>query len=203
MPKLLIVAGPNGSGKTSLTKRFFSPLGIAEDTIIVNPDVFARDLVDSAADMEKVRLIAARKALKMHKNLIANKTDFIVETTMAGQSPLNLMKNAKSAGYEILLLYVCLDNPLKSVERVRQRVNLGGHHVPEDEIKRRYKRSLENLPQVICGTDFGFIMDNSSTLASLVAEVKSGTVIVHNSCKWFEEALADIDKSSRALYSPI
>ncbi len=189
MPKFLIVAGPNGSGKTSLTRQFFSTLGIAEDTIIVNPDVFARDLVDSAADMEKVRLIAARKALKMHKSLIANKTDFIVETTMAGQSPLNLMKNAKSAGYEILLLYVCLDNPMKSVERVRQRVKLGGHHVPEDEIKRRYKRSLENLPQVICGTDSGLVLDNSGTSAEVIAAVRYGEVLKKKTCKWFEESL--------------
>lgn len=193
-PELWVIAGPNGSGKTTLTQQV-----IPEDIPVINPDEIARELAGSAAEVERFAMQAARQALKDRKDLIERRKSFAVETTLSGEGIKHLVQSARAGGYKINLVYVCLDSPDKSVKRVHQRVQRGGHHVPELEIKRRYERSLKNLPKVIKHADKALVIDNSGKTQEPVAKVEHGRVLHLKPCKWFEEALSRENKSERQI----
>ncbi len=145
MPTLVVVAGPNGCGKSTLTRTpWFSGVEV------IDPDAIA----DTPGP-------AAREALRRRRAAIAEGRSIAVETTLAGSGPLRLMETARSAGYRIVLHYVCVDSPDQSLDRIRNRVALGGHDVPEPDVRRRFARSLANLPVAIARADEVVLYDNS------------------------------------------
>ena len=137
-PTLYIVAGPNGSGKSTLTKS-----GLFRDVRIVDPDGIAHRI---APDNPQVAAGAA----------------FVVETTLAGKSTLRLMDDARAAGYRIELHYVSVDSVALALARISNRVALGGHPVPEEDVRRRFVRSLANLPEAMTRSDEARLYDNGS-----------------------------------------
>ena len=85
-----------------------------------------------------------------------------METTLSGNGPLRLMGAARTAGYRIELHYVCVNVPELAIDRIRNRVALGGHDVPERDVRRRYARSLARLPAAITRSDEARLYDNSN-----------------------------------------
>ena len=139
-PQCVVIAGPNGAGKSSAAP------GLLRDTVgvgaFVNADVIAQGLAGFAP--QAVALEAGRIMLQRLDALILAGGNFAFETTLSGKTVERLIRRALDAGYEVHVYYLWLASSDVAVARVRQRVALGGHDVPEAVIRRRYRRSLAN-----------------------------------------------------------
>jgi len=156
-PRLTIIAGANGSGKTTLTRWNQELL---RHIPLLDPDAIGKTLqatVTSAAP-----IAAARQVLKAAKTHVRNGESFAVETTLAGQGYLQMMLDARTYGFEIVLIYLATERVEINLARIRNRVLTGGHDVPELDVRRRYARSFENLPAAISRADHTILFDNSS-----------------------------------------
>ena len=141
MPKIYIIAGCNGAGKTTAS---FSILpDILDCKEFVNADEIAKGL--SPFQPEKAALEAGRLMLIKIKNLVESGKDFAFETTLSTRSYVSLIQQAKQKGCSVTLLFFWLNSPALAVARVAERVREGGHNIPEDVIRRRYTRGLINF----------------------------------------------------------
>ena len=103
--------------------------------------------------------------------LLKKQEDFAIETTLATRSYVQTIKKAKEKGYNVTLVYFWLDSPELAIARVKRRVTEGGHNIPEEVIRRRYKKGIQNLFQLfipIC--DYWILIDNSQKPYIIVAE---------------------------------
>lgn len=141
MPSLYIIAGPNGAGKTTFIKRF-APRELALLDFI-NADEIARGLAPLAP--ERAQIEAGRLVLTRFRQFVADRRDFVLETTLSGRTYRRLFEQAKTAGYHLRLDFLCLPTLEDSVRRVADRVEQGGHNVPLEDLRRRFKVSLQNL----------------------------------------------------------
>jgi predicted ABC-type ATPase len=107
-------------------------------------------------------IAAAQRVLKSAKEHISRRESFAVETTLAGKHYLQMMLDARQRGFEIVLVYIGTENVEINLARIRNRVLAGGHDVPEDDVRRRYKRSFKNLPIAIQRADHTILFDNST-----------------------------------------
>jgi predicted ABC-type ATPase len=165
-PNLYIIAGPNGAGKTTAS---FSLLpDVLHCLNFVNADEIARGLSPFAS--ESVAFQAGRIMLQRIDELLPQKVDFAIETTLATRSYVHLVHRAQDLGYKVHLIYFYLENEEQAIQRVAQRVSNGGHNIPEQDIRRRFKRGIYNLLNLympIC--DSVLIYNNVMTPAKLVA----------------------------------
>lgn len=110
----------------------------------------------------------------------------MVETTLAGTGILRHMEAARREGYKIVLHYVFLGSPEQSLDRIRNRVLLGGHDIPEDDVRRRFKRSRTNLPAAAAQADEVYLYDNTdSDRPNLEVAAFRGETL------WIEESVPD------------
>jgi len=144
MPNIYVLAGHNGSGK-STTARTLLPqfLNCAE---FVNADDIARGL--SAFHPERVAFQAGRAMLTRLDELTCQGVDFAFETTLASRTFAPWLQKRQVDGYEFHLYYFCLPSVDLAIQRVALRVRAGGHHVPEEDIRRRFDRSRSNFLQL-------------------------------------------------------
>lgn len=162
-PQCVVLAGPNGSGKTSIYEKMRPP------GVFVNADQIARTLATDLSE-PALSIEAGRIAVLRTSHLIATKSDFAIETTLSGRYGLNVMQRAKSAGFKVGLIYVIVDAAQRSIERVRFRALMGGHDVPAEDIRRRYGRSLDNLAAALQAADEFVIIDNSTKVPQILIE---------------------------------
>lgn len=163
-PSLMVVAGPNGSGKSTLTS-----YGVAGNRPVLDPDVVAARL--SPGDIRAGAVQGAKETIRQQEELLERRESFAIETTLSGNRTLKLMDEAKARGYEVELHYVRLGTPQGSIDRVAERVARGGHDVPQEDILRRYERSLENLPSAIEKADKTTLYDNSGRRTEIVGHL--------------------------------
>jgi predicted ABC-type ATPase len=97
----------------------------------------------------------------LRQKLVGQKVSFTFETVMSHPSKVELLAKAHQAGYRTYLYFVATDDPAINISRVRNRVKLGGHAVPEDRIEKRYYRSLDLLMEAIRHTNRAYVFDNS------------------------------------------
>lgn len=168
-----ILAGGNGAGKSTFYKIFLAPRGIQ----FVNSDRIARDI--SPENPEQAGYTAAEWASRLRDDLLDRGESFCLETVFSHQSKIDFTARAKSLGYEIVLIFIHLDNPELNEARVMQRVSGGGHIVPREKIYERIPRTLKNIASVIPLADEAWLLDNSSheDPFRLVARVKHGSII--------------------------
>ncbi len=137
----MVIAGPNGAGKTSAAPT------LLHDTVgidaFVNADVIAQGL--AAFRPESAAFEAGRVMLRRLGDLGRARSDLAFESTFAGRSALRVLNNLVRVGYDVHVFYLWLPSPDLAVARVRRRVELGGHDVPEIVIRRRFGRSLINF----------------------------------------------------------
>lgn len=141
MPRIIIIAGPNGAGKTSFAEEFLPREGDCPE--FVNADLIAAGL--SPFNPERAAIAAGRLMLKRIHELVNQGTSFAFETTLASQTFVPLIPQWRQQGFRVTLCFLRLPDPDFAIRRVAQRVSFGGHHIPEDVIRRRFARGLENL----------------------------------------------------------
>jgi predicted ABC-type ATPase len=162
-PQLWVFAGPNGAGKSTLVQKY----EVIKRIPVVNPDSIAREPGVS-------ELHAGRFAIEQRTKYLEENRSFGIETTLSGRSELKFMQEAKARDYKINLIYIGLAEWRQSKLRVISRVEGGGHNVPEHDISRRYKRSIENLTNAIQTSDRVRILDNSGKNFRLLLSLENG-----------------------------
>jgi predicted ABC-type ATPase len=151
-PVVLAFAGPNGSGKSTITA------GVPIVGAYVNADDIKKQL--GVSDMDAAKLAEAQR-----RALLENDADFTFETVLSTDRNLLLLKEASKRGYDVQCLYVLTRNAEINAARVKKRVLGGGHDVPEEKIKERYRRALALLPELVKVCDFLAVYDNSHDAA--------------------------------------
>jgi len=141
--KVIIVAGPDGSGKTIYVSEY---LRDSENSVLyISADAIAERLVFRPEEMDSVKVPAGRLFIQEIQELIQAGIDFIVEVTLAGKGFARTIFQLKSAGYTITIVFIFLKSPETSVARVRNRVQSGGHQVQTEDVIRRFYRSRHNF----------------------------------------------------------
>jgi predicted ABC-type ATPase len=140
-PVIYLIAGCNGAGKTTFAREFLP--NEVKCLRFLNADEIARGLSPLAPVAGAVK--AARLLLQQIEESLRRRETFALESTLSGKIYVHLFRRARRLGYEIELHYLWLSSPAQAIARVRQRVRMGGHDVPEADIRRRFKRSLVHL----------------------------------------------------------
>lgn len=166
-PSVVVLAGPNGAGKSTAAPALLQgALGVTE---FVNADAIARGL--SAFDAERAALPAGRVMLRRLRDLARQRVSFAFETTLASRSFAPWLAELKRSGYSIHIVFLWLPSAEFAIDRVADRVRMGGHSVPVDTIRRRYGAGVRNffdLYERLAST--WRVYDNSGDAPRLVAE---------------------------------
>jgi len=181
MKRLYIISGCNGAGKTTASYTILPEMLDCNE--FVNADEIAKGL--SPFNPNKVAIKAGRLMLTRIEELLESGVDFAFETTLATRSYVNTVKKAQEKGYLVTVLYFWLNSPELAVERVRIRVKEGGHHIPEETIRRRYDLGISNMFNLyIPITDYWMFIDNSETPFEILADGQKEIEVVKNDLIW-------------------
>ena len=181
MPRMYIISGCNGSGKTTASYTLLPEM--LECYQFVNSDEFAKSL--SPFDPSAASISASRYMLLKFRYLLNRKADFCIETTLATRSLIKMVMDAKAGGYDVTILYFWLNSPELAIKRVKERVEAGGHNIAEDVIRRRYNRGLAYLFRdyiPIC--DKWILADNSRPPFRVVAQGDNYSTAIKDSPKF-------------------
>ena len=163
-PVMCIVAGPNGSGKTTTTEQLLKNEWGA-DSLYINPDNIAQEQYGDWNSADAV-LKAAQTATGQRYECLSNGTDFVFETVLSSAEKMEFLRKAKDAGFFIRICYVCTESPLININRIAQRYLNGGHEVPISKTISRYYSSLKNISEAIKIADRVYLYDNSTENAA-------------------------------------
>jgi len=160
IPVLTVIAGPNGGGKSTFVRALNLPS--------IDPDRIAAEYGEGFTDSANIR--AAREALRLTRERLAQRQSLILETTLAGRQPLRLMGEAREAGYLVLLAFVVPNAQDDTRFRIDNRVLEGGHNIPDADLRRREPRILTNLPEAITLADLTAIYISSVRSQDFILE---------------------------------
>lgn len=177
-PTCFIIAGPNGSGKTTFALRYLPQIAGCHN--FVNADLIASGL--SPFDSLSAQYEAGRLFLRQIHENINKRVDFAFETTLAGRSQISMIKKLRQDNWQVVLFFLWIPDAAFSKSRVRERVKHGGHNIPDDTIYRRFNRIMRNLVKIyipLC--DKVVCYDNSGAEPVLVfVQDKNGQKISNN-----------------------
>ncbi len=142
--RIIIIAGPNGAGKTTLARELLP--NEANTNTFINADLIAAGL--DPLQPERAAFRAGRMMLEMIDACVRRGESFAFETTLSGRGYARMIPRWQEQGYWVTLIFLRVSSPEVTIERVRQRVIEGGHHVPEDVIRRRFHSGLENFQNI-------------------------------------------------------
>ena len=175
-PWLWLVAGPNGAGKSTYAREQLTGLEVV-----------------GADEPGGARFEAGRRAVQRRSELLGERRSFAIETTLSGRRHLELVRQAGSQGWNIGMIYIGLASADLAIQRVRERVAQGGHDVPAADVRRRYERSLRNLPLICAAVDRLTVLDNSSARAPMkrLLEASRGRLVFRQGRlpRWLSAAL--------------
>jgi len=171
--RLYIIAGANGSGKSTIARVLLPMEGI----VYVNPDDIAREL--NPHDLLAVRLAAGREALRRIDALLDRGESFAVESTLSGNAYAAMLERARAFGYETMIIYVFVDSAEVCIARIATRVKNGGHPVPDEDVRRRYLRSKRNFLNTYAPlADHWTLFYNGGSEFALVAHGNGKTTVL-------------------------
>lgn len=170
MPTLTVIAGPNGSGKSTLTQR----VEFAGRDRLLDPDAIARGL--NPLNPSAAAIAAGREVLERTADYLNRGLSFAVETTLSSRSRVDLIREARSRGYETHLLFVGLELE-RCITRIRNRAARGGHFVPDADVRHRYARSVANAVDALRLAATAKFYDNSGGGHRLVLVANTGVVV--------------------------
>lgn len=170
-----IIAGPNGSGKTTFAREFLP--NYVQCPNFVNADLIAQGL--APFEPQNVAIKAGKLVLRQIHDFIKEEVDFAFETTLSGKSYINLFKHLKEKGYKLNLYFLWIPTPSLAIARIKERVSEGGHHVPSQDVRRRFVRSIDNFFNLYEPLlDSWLLFNNAESLPILVAKRKNGQILV-------------------------
>lgn len=193
-PVLIVIAGPNGSGKTTITTQIFQHEWM-EDAVYINPDQIAKDKYGDwnspDAIMQSVKYCEA-----MREDCLRKRKSLIFETVLSADDKLDYIRRAHEAGFFIRFFFVATSHPSINASRIAHRVMKGGHDVPITKVISRYYKSLLNCRRVSQIADRTYIYDNSidNQEATLLFRMVDGKVFKRYIAvmpEWADTILAD------------
>ncbi len=175
---LYIIAGCNGAGKTTASLTILPEVLHCRE--FINADEIAKGL--SPLNPESVAVQAGKLMLQRFEYLLKSGETFAVETTLATKTYIKKIKQAQAKGYTVTLLFFSLDSTELAIDRVKYRVQEGGHNIPTDTIKRRYAMGLKYLfDDYLPIVDNAYIYDNSKKELELLAEKIDNELVIYQS----------------------
>jgi len=176
-PTLCVVAGPNGSGKTSTTIQLLSNEW-TEDSIYINPDNIAQERFGDWNSANAV-LEAAKAATELRYKCLQERNDFVFETVFSSSEKLDFLMKAHDEGFFIRFFFVCTNSPEINIMRITKRYLNGGHEVPISKVISRYYKSIENACLAVRFVDRAYIYDNSveNQMPKLLFRTANGEII--------------------------
>jgi predicted ABC-type ATPase len=170
-----IIAGPNGSGKTTFAVKFLPEYAMCPN--FVNADLIAQGLSPFSPSTAAIK--AGKLVLEQIHRFADSGVDFAFETTLSGKLYVNLFKSLKAKGYKIHLFFLWLPDTDLAVSRIKSRVAQGGHDVPVRDIIRRFSRSVSNFFRLYQPfIDSWMLFDNAGPIPVLIAERKNGKITI-------------------------
>lgn len=142
--KIVIIAGPNGVGKTTFAREFL--VREAGCAFFVNADLIAAGLAPFTPERAAFR--AGRLMLEEIRGYVGRRENFAFETTLSGRNYIRLIRQWQGIGYRVKLIFLSLPDADMAAERVRIRVAQGGHDVPEQVIRRRFGKGWNNFHDI-------------------------------------------------------
>lgn len=163
--QIYILAGANGSGKSTISRELLP----AEGIVYINPDDIAREL--NPISIEDAKISAGKETLVRTMHLLDERRSFAIESTLSGNAYVRVIEKAKSLGYRINIIYTYVDSPEVCIARIAGRVQKGGHNIPEEDVRRRYVRSLNNFNAIYAPlADYWLLVYNGDRGARFVAD---------------------------------
>lgn len=157
MKQLWVLAGGNGSGKSTFYRTQLQPLGLA----FVNADQIAKEVYPDAPELHSYEAASIAENLRMQ--LLSNGRSFCFETVYSHPSKIDFVAKAKALGYQVVLVFIHLDNTMLNKARISQRVKEGGHFVPDSKVESRIPRTLQHVLHTVPLCDELWVLDNSNT----------------------------------------
>lgn len=196
-PILIVIAGPNGSGKTTVTSQLLQSDWI-EDAVYVNPDNVAQEKFGDWNSQDAV-LNAARYCETLREDCLKNNRSLIFETVMSAPDKLDFIRRAKEAGYFVRVFFISTENPAINAARIARRVMKGGHDVPITKIVSRYVKSIANCASIADEVDRLYVYDNSAENKKLkplfrLTNGVLGKLYVENVPEWARNILPETDE---------
>lgn len=182
-PSVYVIGGPNGSGKSTLAPFLLrDKLHLAN---FINADTIASGL--SAFEPDQVQIEAGRIGLNRLEHLATQHQSFAFESTLASRTYARRISQWKTTGYAFHLIFLWLQSGELAIERVAIRVKLGGHSIPEETIRRRYARGIQNFHHLYTPLANSWsVIDNSDPgQAVLIAQGESTlSLMVYQNKLW-------------------
>lgn len=173
MKNVYIIAGSNGSGKTTFAKTFLPEYATCRR--FINADLIAAGL--SPFSPQQVAIKSGKLVLQHILEYSQNGFDFAFETTMSGKTYLKYFKMLKDKGYNISIFFLWIPTPKLAIARVKDRVIQGGHNVPIGDIKRRFERSVEKFfKQYRLLADKWILFNNAKTRPIIIAKKQNASI---------------------------
>jgi predicted ABC-type ATPase len=174
-PTVYVIAGPNGSGKTTFASEFLP--GFVQCREFLNADLIAAGLSPFAPEAQNVR--AGRLLLERIRELADERADFGFETTLSGRTYVKLLGDMKASGYRVVLFFLWLPSAEMALARVENRARQGGHNVPAEDVRRRFGTGVRNLFRLYRPIlDGWWLYDASRLPPKLIAKEEEGRLTI-------------------------
>ena len=176
-PILIVVAGPNGSGKTSVTSKILHHKWL-EDSVYINPDIVAQERFGDWNSKEAI-MQAVKYCEDWREKCLAEQKSLIFETVLSADDKVDYIERAIEAGFFVRLFFVCTESPAINAARIANRVIKGGHDVPITKIVSRYPKSISNCKYLSKIVHRAYLYDNSKDGedASILIRLANGIIV--------------------------
>ena len=158
-PVLIVIAGPNGSGKTTITTKILHHEWM-ENAVYINPDQVAQEIYGNWNSVDAI-LKAVKYCEKEREHCLKNGKSLIFETVLSSEEKVDFIRRAHDAGFFIRLFFVATNHPSINASRIAQRVMEGGHDVPITKVISRYYKSILNCKRCAALVNRVYVYDNS------------------------------------------
>ncbi len=189
--QLWMLVGGNGAGKSTFYRKYLEPMGMP----FVNADVLAKQIFPENPEANSYK--AAKYAQTMREQLLLDGTSFCYETVFSHPSKIDFIAKAKAFGYQVVMVVLHVDDISLNKARILQRVEEGGHWVPDEKVESRIPRTLENVRRALPLCDQVRLLDNSSYVDPFkpVATVRLQGITYHKSPTpdWAAKILIDLN----------